>query len=275
MKDLFKESRQWKLLSKGSTLCVGGHSLLFITLSFTEKYFCPVNTWTRWCDITFSHSSTKTKTVKILAQPTKDGTISPSPPDVSNATPGYFRNSMQLILLQSPFSIIHSLQSLTQVQACLALTSLSSLPSGATSLPGKPTLPTGTASQQWPGSNFKIPPQPTLSVNPHLIRIEMAALICQIKKYSFVKKEENTNLNLRKRPFWRTWRLGTRTNGITRWLYYIVISNTNKTYSKAWFEARGAEVQEDDRHLPGSWNRRLKTFNKMGQSQFFQRKVKS
>ena len=68
MKDLFKESRQWKLLSKGSTLCVGGHSLLFITLSFTEKYFCPVNTWTRWCDITFSHSSTKTKTktVKFL-----------------------------------------------------------------------------------------------------------------------------------------------------------------------------------------------------------------
>ena len=65
MKDLFKESCQWKLLSKGSTLCVGGHSLLFITLSFTEKYFCPVNTWTRWCDITFSHSSTKTKTKTV------------------------------------------------------------------------------------------------------------------------------------------------------------------------------------------------------------------
>ena len=65
MKDLFKELCQWKLLSKGSTLCVGGHSLLFITLSFTEKYFCPVNTWTRWCDITFSHSSTKTKTKTV------------------------------------------------------------------------------------------------------------------------------------------------------------------------------------------------------------------
>ena len=65
MKDLFKESRQWKLLSKGSTLCVGGYSLLFITLSFTEKYFCPVNTWTRWCDITLSHSSTKTKTKTV------------------------------------------------------------------------------------------------------------------------------------------------------------------------------------------------------------------
>ena len=212
MKDLFKESRQWKLLSKGSTLCVGGHSLLFITLSFTEKYFCPVNTWTRWCDITFSHSSTKTKTAN-----TEWHHLTFSP----RCFQCYTWSVQKFYAIDSsPISIINyiqSLQSLTQVQACLALTSLSSLPSGAILLPGKPTLPGGTASQHWPGSNFKIPPQPTLSVNPHLIRIEMAALICQIKKYSFVKKkEENTNLSLRKRPFWRTWRLGTRTNGFTR-----------------------------------------------------------
>ena len=214
MKDFFKESCQWKLLSKGSTLCVGGHSLLFITLSFTEKYFCPVNTWTRWCDITFSHSSTKTKT-KTANTEWHHLTFSP------RCFQCYTWSVQKLYAIDSsPISIInyiHSLQSLTQVQACLALTSLSSLPSRATSLPGKPTLPGGTASQHWPGSNFKIPPQPTLSVNPHLIRIEMAALICQIKKYSFVKKKEQSkNRSLRKRPFWRTWRLGTRTNGFTR-----------------------------------------------------------
>ena len=45
---------------------VGGHSLLFlINFLSRRKYFCSVNTWIRWCDITFSFRSTISKTKSI------------------------------------------------------------------------------------------------------------------------------------------------------------------------------------------------------------------